>query len=790
MSRHPKKYFRLLLGSLLMITLLVVILRYPKKLYSYSQEPEDSLFIPNLEDYVETDVDQEIEEPSQPSKQLLSFNDILGKPSTDEDTTKHHFTKKMNKNLLYLIASTNISEPHKDQLKQCYIYFQALPDNIFENVKLLKFIFGVENSELYETMTYFIRTYEHCKELDYSNFGIDYDNQDVYSNLGENTESEMFRYKLVWNYILNNFFDFGLESDVYEFLNPNFINKHINKWVFTESNEINQEKISLARKSERLTDFENLQYILKGDNYLYEYNFNENLVKERQLSYMGKYLSFNIEMSDLFKHETPLYTDFADKMFNDEISNKNNFNNNEDKENVGIILTMGSRHINILPKYLAALNYHIKSNIANENEYHLQLIFNDIEEEFNRNSDTIKTKEQIINEYLKPRISPYSKNFKISILEVGNILNVNRENEENFKFFMNKWISLNFNQFNKFIFTDIDLTLFEHPDQLFSLKNEITKLHDSKSDLANLFSKYKPLNVQKPLPMILLPDRALKERASSQCIQLFKNMLPTTKQRYDFKTFKSLSVPTLDYLNRINPTVSKVFNNIFDIDVRKLHNVDSSLVIINNYNDVSSPLMFSALLNFIGLDKCVYGDKEFLLLGMVYLGRFDFNILGLNTGFVAAKDKIDNVACSTQSAQVYNGKLLSINGGLRKCKIDPVSYAIEKDLELENKAEWLKAYYSISDLDRLREELEIDYMRQIDIDIIVEPNPSFEFELKKDYLDKDNENNYWMRSAFCMEYGYCLDLEEEKSESRYIVKSLDVDVVEEYKNILDLWNKN
>ncbi|OBA28370.1 hypothetical protein HANVADRAFT_47498 [Hanseniaspora valbyensis NRRL Y-1626] len=290
--------------------------------------------------------------------------------------------------------------------------------------------------------------------------------------------------------------------------------------------------------------------------------------------------------------------------------------------------------------------------------------------------------------------------------------------------------------------------------------------------------------------MILLPDRALKERASSQCIQLFKNMLPTTKQRYDFKTFKSLSVPTLDYLNKINPTVSKVFNNIFDIDVRKLHNVDSSLVIINNYNDVSSPLMFSALLNFIGLDKCVYGDKEFLLLGMAYLGRFDFNILGLNTGFVAGKDKIDNVACGTQSAQVYNGKLLSINGGLRKCKIDPVSYAIEKDLELENKAEWLKVYYSISDLDRLREELEIDYMREIDIDIIVEPNPSFEFELKKDYLDKDSENSYWMRSAFCMEYGYCLDLEEEKSESRYIVKSLDVDVVEEYKNILDLWNKN
>ncbi len=25
-------------------------------------------------------------------------------------------------------------------------------------------------------------------------------------------------------------------------------------------------------------------------------------------------------------------------------------------------------------------------------------------------------------------------------------------------------------------------------------------------------------------------------------------------------------------------------------------------------------------------------------------------------------------------------------------------------------------------------------------------------------MDVETENNYWMNSAFCMEYGYCLDL--------------------------------
>ncbi|XBW38514.1 hypothetical protein QEN19_004103 [Hanseniaspora menglaensis] len=778
---HPKRYARLLLSSILTVSIFLILFESYKNNFISTIENQSNTEDINLGDYIS-------KPDTKPGKQLLSFDEILGQPAEKLSDNKLLSNKQINKNVISLISSTKLTERSKDKLKECYIYFQGLSEDVFDNMKVLKNSFANDKEPLYQQMTYIARSYEHCKDLDYTNFTIDFENKDEYKYMGENTEKEMFKYKLVWNYILNTCFDSGIESKFYEFLSPTFIEKSINKWQLTSSEQEKTERIAITKKNQRLTDYENMQYSLKGENYLYEYNFDENLIKIKELSYMGKYLAFEIVEQDMFEQETTLNNDFVKYLQVDQL--QPNTTMETQKETIGIILTMGSRHINILPKYLAALSYHFQDVNNNDNDYHLQIVFNDIEKEFNAGTDDIKTKEVIVNEILKPVFLPYLKNMKISILEVGKLLNVYPEVESSFKYFMNKWISLNFNQFNRFMFTDIDVTLFENPDQLFSATDNISELHNSGSDLANLFSKYKPVGSNKLIPMVLLPDRALKERTFGQCTQIFKNMLPTTKQRYDFNTFKCLSTPTLAQLHNLNPKLSAVFNNFFDIDIRKLHNIDSSLIIINNYNDVSSALMLSSLLNFIGLDKCVYGDKEFLLLGMVYLGRFDLSVMGLNTGMVTAENKIDSVFCGTQSAQVFNGKLISINGGLRKCKIDPVSYAIEKDLEFENKVDWLKDYYSIWDEELLKSEMEIDYMRKIDIEVVVESNPEYNFFLNKDYMQKDVENNYWLRSAFCMEYGYCLDMEEEEINERYLIKKLDTETAAKYKNIVDLWNIN
>lgn len=125
---------------------------------------------------------------------------------------------------------------------------------------------------------------------------------------------------------------------------------------------------------------------------------------------------------------------------------------------------------------------------------------------------------------------------------------------------------------------------------------------------------------------------------------------------------------------------------------------------------------------------------------------------------------------------------------MRKCKIDPVSYAVEKDLEDEAKAKWLTAYYQLSDTNNLEETLSEDYIRPIDIEVLVEPNAQYQFELKKDYNDIATENNYWMNSAFCMEYGYCLDLEQEMDDDKYNIIALDDEAIKQYKGILEAWN--
>ena len=721
------------------------------------------------------------------SKNMLSFNDILGIPANPSSNTK----KPDHDKVIEMIDAANIRDNSRQRMKKCFEYFNSLPEETFVGISSLNYAYGIDNNEYYLQLAAVVRKYEFCKDLDYSTHIIDSSNKDMPKKTNVNTADELYRYKIIWNYIQNNHIVTNLESKIFFFLKENFLGKsQINKYQLNSEKVLEYTSNNVKRAFERLTPLENLQYMIKGDNYLYETGFDADGKANVELSYMGGYLLYNVKIDDLFINYHP---------FND-VFKRNNKLIEESKmlseyiktidpktaEETGIILTMGSRHINILPKYLSAMKEHFKHKA--QNKYHIQIVFNDIEEEFNRNTDDKKTRDVIVNNVLKPKFEEFAEFFDISVLEVGTILNCNDENIESFKFFMNKWIALNFNEFNKFIFTDIDVALFTHPDELLSPSGGISKTFNTNNELLELFSKYKHPGKSKLNSLVLFPDRSLKERTFTQCTNLFKNMLATTKERYDFDDFKTLSIPTLKQLNIINPIVSTVFNNLFDQDVRKLHNIDSSLIIVNNYNDISTNLMLSGLLNFIGLDRCVYGDKEFLLMGMVYLGRFDFDIMGTNTGLVTSKNKVDNVACGTQSAQIINGKLVSINGGLRKCKIDPVTYAIEKDLDDDGKANWLRVYYGAADTKELEAILLEDYKKPIDIEILVEPNPTFNFDLKKDYLDVETENNYWMNSAFCMEYGYCLDLEEENKDSRYNIIELDEKTVNEYKLILNAWN--
>jgi len=725
------------------------------------------------------------------SKDMLSFDDILGKPANPSTNTQ----KPDHDKIIDMINAANLRENTKSRMKKCYKYFDSLSDDTLASISSLSYSYGIDNTENHLKLTGIVRKYEFCKDLDYSTYTIDSDNKDMPKKTNENTKDELFRYKLIWNYIHNNHIVKNLESKIFFFLKLDFLgNSEVNRYHLNSDKVFDHTRNAIKIAFDRLTPLENLQYMIKGDNYLYETYFDLDNNAELGLSYMGEYLLYEVNIEELFTADHPYIDEFRrnnklieeSEMLSEYLDTSSPKRTSQEK---GIILTMGSRHINILPKYLSALKEHFQNTShKNENQYSIQIIFNDIDEEFNRHSEDKKTKKEIINDILKPKLVEFAEYFDISVLEVGTILDCTTENIDSFKFFMNKWIALNFNEFNKFIFTDIDLALFTHPDDLFSATGGISKIYNTDDELFELFSKYKSSEKMKTQPLVLFPDRSLKERTFVQCTNLFKNMLATTKERYDFDDFKTLSIPTLKQLNIINPVVSAVFNNIFDQDVRKLHNIDSSLIIVNNYNDISTNLMLSGLLNFIGLDRCVYGDKEFLVLGMVYLGRFDFDVVGINTGLVISKDKIENVACGTQSAQVVNGKLISINGGLRKCKIDPVSYAIEKDLEDEAKANWLRVYYGASDTHELEEILLEDYKKPIDIEVLVEPNANYAFELKKDYMDVETENNYWMNSAFCMEYGYCLDLEQENKDTRYNVIELDNTTIKQYKAILDAWN--
>lgn len=774
-----KRYLKALFISLLLIALLFIS-KY------YTNERGISIMDTNFPNQSSGD-DFQIPD----SKDLLSFKDILGKPANPSLNSKNPDHDKV----LKMIEAANIRQNTKLRMKLCYEYFDSIPDDLLESISFLDYAFGIDNTEFHLKLASIVRKYEFCKDLDYNTYEIDESNKDVPKKVNDNSKDEMYRYKIIWNYILNNHIDKNFESKLFFFLKKGFLGKTtVEKYTLNSEGVFDYTKNVIKKAFNRLTPLENLQYMIKGDNYLYETVFKNEDESTLELSYMGGYLLYDVKTNDLFNADHPLIDNFKQdysllqesQMLSEYVSS---LNKRDQVEENGIILTMGARHINILPKYLSALKEHFMDRDRPTNRiYHLQIIFNDIDEEFNRHLETKKTKEEIINDTLRSKLIEFKDYFEISVLEVGNILNCNPENIESFKFFMNKWIALNFNEFNKFIFTDIDLALFTHPDELFTPKYGVSKLYDAEDELLELFSKYKTPSKGKVYPLVLFPDRFLKERTFTQCTNLFKDMLATTKERYDFNDFKTLSVPTLQQLSTINSNVASVFHNIFDQDVRKLHNIDSSLIIVNNYNDISTNLMFSAMLNFIGLDRCVYGDKEFLALGMIYLGRFDFDVVGMNTGLVTSKKKIDNVACATQSAQIVNGKLISINGGLRKCKIDPVSYAVERDLEDEAKANWLTAYYQLSDVNMLEDTLYKDYIKPIDIEVLVEPNTQFQFELKKDYNDIPTENNYWMNSAFCMEYGYCLDLEQENNDDKYNVKVLDDEAIKLYRGILEAWN--
>lgn len=774
-----KRYIKALCISSLLITL-VFILKY------YTNDREDSIINSNLPNH---NSGNDFKIPD--NKDLLSFNDILGKPVNPSSSSK----KPDHDKVIEMIEAANLRQNTKLRMKHCYEYFDSIPDDLLTSISSLDYAFGIDNTEFHLKLASMVRKYEFCKDLDYNTYTIDESNKDMPKKTNANSKDEMYRYKIIWNYILNNYIDKNFESKLFFFLKKDFLgNAAVEKYTLNSEGEFDYTKNAIKKAFNRLSPLENLQYMIKGDNYLYETVFKNEDEATLELSYMGEYLLYDVQITDIFNADHPLIDDFKQnnlliqesQMLSEYV---NSLNKKDQFEENGIILTMGARHINILPKYLSALKEHfLDSDRPTNGNYHLQIIFNDIDEEFNRHLENKKTKEELINDTLKPKLLEFKDYFEISVLEVGDILNCGPENIESFKFFMNKWIALNFNEFNRFVFTDIDLALFTHPDELFLPKYGISKLYEVEDELLELFSKYKTPSKGKTHPLVLFPDRFLKERTFTQCTNLFKDMLATTKERYDFNDFKTLSIPTLQQLSTINSNVASVFNNIFDQDVRKLHNIDSSLIIVNNYNDISTNLMFSTMLNFIGLDRCVYGDKEFLALGMIYLGRFDFDVVGMNTGLVTSKKKINNVACATQSAQIVNGKLISINGGLRKCKIDPVSYAVEKDLEDEAKAKWLTAYYHLSDTNNLEETLSEDYIRPIDIEVLVEPNAQYQFELKKDYNDIATENNYWMNSAFCMEYGYCLDLEQEMDDDKYNIIALDDEAIKQYKGILEAWN--
>ncbi|KAL6936519.1 hypothetical protein ACO0R3_000116 [Hanseniaspora guilliermondii] len=774
-----KRYIKAFIIALLFVTS-VFILKY------HTNEKKESIINFN-HSYQHSEEDQKKSD----DKDLLSFNDILGKPANPSLNVK----KPDHDKVIEMIAAANLRENTKLRMKKCFEYFDSLPDDLLSSISSLNYAFGIENTEFHLKLASIVRKYEFCKDLDYNTYTIDESNKDMPKKINDNSKDEMYRYKIIWNYILNNYIDENFESKIFFFLKKDFLNKSaIEKYTLNDDGKFDYTRNVVKKAFNRLTPLENLQYMIKGDNYLYETIFKNKDESTLELSYMGEYLSYDVKVSELFNNDHLLINDFRDnfqlmqesQMLSEYISSLNKRSQFEEN---GIILTMGSRHINILPKYLSALKKHfVEGSRPTNSNYHVQIVFNDIDEEFNRHLQTKNSKEEILNNILKPKLMDFKDYFEISVLEVGDILNCSSDNIESFKFFMNKWIALNFNEFNRFIFTDIDVALFTHPDELFTPKYGISKLYEVEDNIMELFSKYKTPSKEKTHPLVLFPDRFLKERTFTQCTNLFKDMLATTKERYDFNDFKTLSIPTLQQLSSINSNVASVFNNIFDQDVRKLHNIDSSLIIVNNYNDISTNLMFSAMLNFIGLDRCVYGDKEFLALGMIYLGRFDFDVLGVNTGLVTSKKKIDNVACVTQSAQIVNGKLISINGGLRKCKIDPVSYAVGKDLEDEAKANWLAAYYQLSNTNNLEETLNEDYIKPIDIEVLVEPNAQFEFELKKDYNDIETENNYWMNSAFCMEYGYCLNLEKEGIDDKYNVIVLDDETIKHYEGILEAWN--
>lgn len=306
--------------------------------------------------------------------------------------------------------------------------------------------------------------------------------------------------------------------------------------------------------------------------------------------------------------------------------------------------------------------------------------------------------------------------------------------------FFNKWFAVLFNTFEEVLFIDIDAIPFQNLEKFFE-KPEYQE--------SGLY-----LYRDRDLPLEGIPEF---------CVSMMRQLEPSlnearligTKLKFD-RNYHEHEPSTVE---------GKIYNNFFRD--RKLHHVDSGLLILNKKKRISG-ILLSMMMNFVRrMQACVYGDKEFFWLGQLFAGgdysidKYIGGVIGpVSTFYDEDSGKTWYQLCASQLAHRDDHGLVWSNGGLRTCKLDNAA-----KLDFDKNPDYFKERYGNL------ENLEAVYDQPLHIEGFVAP---------------DTERRPWFQINECSSYVYCGAVYEGESGTAVVFGPSDA---EWYNEISSLWNE-
>lgn len=305
----------------------------------------------------------------------------------------------------------------------------------------------------------------------------------------------------------------------------------------------------------------------------------------------------------------------------------------------------------------------------------------------------------------------------VEIIDCSDVLDFNFMNSS-VSGYLNKWIATLFNNFEEFVFIDVDAIPFIPVQDFFEIKG------------------FRQRGIH------MYRDRAINhEHLSETCISSFYQTEPSYEEGLLLNVKAVFGLDTHILEGEQTSVESTIYSNFFH-DLNH-HQVDSGLVVIKKVPEVFGGLLLSFQLNLARIiSHCVHGDKEFFWIGQLMAGN-SYSIDPIGPGALGGIYEIDadNIkngvqfgVCSTQIGHYSFSKgLLWVNGGLKICK-NPI--AAENDF-LEYYDFMSERYGSIN---RLRD----IYDKPLYIDGIIIP---------------DVQRGSWIQTRECSKYRFCASVE-------------------------------